>query len=136
MAVAGLACLLSMAPAGYAKDTVKLTFIGPLTGGSSTIGPGGRNSADLALKTRNADPKMLLIDEPSLGLSPLFVKENFRVTQDINARGITILLVEQNARQTLAISDYGYVLSQGRMVAQGPAAELSENVEVQAAYFG
>jgi branched-chain amino acid transport system ATP-binding protein len=83
-----------------------------------------------------ADPKMLILDEPSLGLSPLFVKENFRVISDINKRGMTILLVEQNARQTLAISDYGYVLSQGRLVAQGAAKELSENAEVRAAYFG
>jgi branched-chain amino acid transport system ATP-binding protein len=83
-----------------------------------------------------ADPKMLILDEPSLGLSPLFVKENFRVISDINKRGMTVLLVEQNARQTLAISDYGYVLSQGRLVAQGTAQDLSQNAEVRAAYFG
>lgn len=83
-----------------------------------------------------ASPKILILDEPSLGLSPLFVKENFRVISDINQRGMTILLVEQNARQTLAISDYGYVLSQGRLVAQGSANELATNAEVQAAYFG
>lgn len=83
-----------------------------------------------------ANPKMLILDEPSLGLSPLFVKENFRVIRDINQRGMTILLVEQNARQTLAISDYGYVLSQGRLVAHGPAQDLTENAEVRAAYFG
>ncbi|HWL29315.1 MAG TPA: ATP-binding cassette domain-containing protein, partial [Burkholderiaceae bacterium] len=83
-----------------------------------------------------ADPKMLILDEPSLGLSPLFVKENFRVISDINKRGMTVLLVEQNARQTLAISDYGYVLSQGRLVAQGTAQDLAENAEVRAAYFG
>jgi branched-chain amino acid transport system ATP-binding protein len=79
---------------------------------------------------------MLILDEPSLGLSPLFVKENFRVISDINKRGMTVLLVEQNARQTLAISDYGYVLSQGRLVAQGTAQDLSQNAEVRAAYFG
>lgn len=82
------------------------------------------------------NPKMLILDEPSLGLSPLFVKENFRVIKDINQSGITILLVEQNARQTLAISDYGYVLSQGRLEAHGSAQELSENAQVRAAYFG
>lgn len=83
-----------------------------------------------------AHPKMLIIDEPSLGLSPLFVKENFRIISEINQLGITVLLVEQNARQTLAISDYGYVLAQGRLVAQGSAQELSENAAVRAAYFG
>ncbi len=83
-----------------------------------------------------ADPKLLVIDEPSLGLSPLYVKENFRVIKHINELGISVLLVEQNARQTLAISHYGYVLSQGRVVAQGSARELSENDEVRSAYFG
>lgn len=82
------------------------------------------------------NPKMLILDEPSLGLSPLFVKENFRVISDINQSGMTILLVEQNARQTLAISDYGYVLSQGRLEAHGSAKELGENAQVRAAYFG
>lgn len=83
-----------------------------------------------------ADPKLLVIDEPSLGLSPLYVKENFRVIKHINELGISVLLVEQNARQTLAISHYGYVLSQGRVVAQGSARELSDNDEVRSAYFG
>ncbi len=83
-----------------------------------------------------AQPKLLIIDEPSLGLSPLYVKENFKVIQQINALGMTVLLVEQNARQTLAISHHGYVLSQGRVVAQGSAEELAGNDEVRSAYFG
>ena len=62
-------------------------------------------------------PKLLLIDEPSLGLSPLLVKENFNIIRQINERGITVFLVEQNMHQTLAISHYGYVLSKGRVVA-------------------
>ena len=60
-------------------------------------------------------PKLLLIDEPSLGLSPLLVKENFNIIRQINERGITVFLVEQNMHQTLAISHYGYVLSKGRV---------------------
>ena len=83
-----------------------------------------------------AEPKLLVIDEPSLGLSPLYVKENFQVIKQINALGITVLLVEQNARQTLAISHHGYVLSQGRVVAQGTAQTLAENDQVRSAYFG
>lgn len=83
-----------------------------------------------------AKPRLLVIDEPSLGLSPLYVKENFRVIQNINSLGITVLLIEQNARQTLAIAHHGYVLSQGRVVAQGSAQDLRENNEVRAAYFG
>jgi branched-chain amino acid transport system ATP-binding protein len=81
-------------------------------------------------------PKLLLIDEPSLGLSPLLVKENFNIIRQINERGITVFLVEQNVHQTLAISHYGYVLSKGRVVAQGTPAELADRSEVREAYFG
>jgi len=83
-----------------------------------------------------AAPRMLLIDEPSLGLSPLFVAQNFAVIRRINEHGITVLLVEQNAHQTLAIAHRGYVLSQGRVVAEGSAAQLRDNEEVRQAYFG
>ena len=81
-------------------------------------------------------PKLLLIDEPSLGLSPRLVKENFNIIRSINERGITVLLVEQNVHQTLAISHYGYVLSKGRVVARGAPTELSARQEVRDAYFG
>jgi branched-chain amino acid transport system ATP-binding protein len=81
-------------------------------------------------------PKLLLIDEPSLGLSPLFVKENFNVIRQINERGITVLLVEQNVHQTLAISHFGFVLSKGRVATSGTPSELAAREEVRAAYFG
>jgi branched-chain amino acid transport system ATP-binding protein len=81
-------------------------------------------------------PKLLLIDEPSLGLSPLLVKDNFETIKRINARGISVFLVEQNVHQTLAISHYGYVLARGRVVAQGTPAELADRSEVREAYFG
>jgi branched-chain amino acid transport system ATP-binding protein len=81
-------------------------------------------------------PKLLLIDEPSLGLSPLLVKENFRIIREINARGITIFLVEQNVHQTLAIAHYGYVLAKGRVVASGTPDALAQRSEVREAYFG
>jgi branched-chain amino acid transport system ATP-binding protein len=80
-------------------------------------------------------PKLLLIDEPSLGLSPLLVKENFNIIRQINERGITVFLVEQNMHQTLAISHYGYVLSKGRVVAAGTPSELAGRQEVREAYF-
>jgi branched-chain amino acid transport system ATP-binding protein len=83
-----------------------------------------------------AEPKLLLLDEPSLGLSPLLVKENFAIIRRINERGITVFLVEQNVHQTLAIAHFGYVLSQGRIVASGPARELAANADVHKAYFG
>ena len=81
-------------------------------------------------------PKLLLIDEPSLGLSPLLVKDNFNIIRQINEQGITVFLVEQNVHQTLAIADFGYVLSKGRIVAAGSAEELAGTKEVQEAYFG
>lgn len=81
-------------------------------------------------------PKLLMLDEPSLGLSPLFVKENFNIIQRINDAGTTIFLVEQNVHQTLAIADYGYVLSKGRVVAEGTPDDLRQTKEVLEAYFG
>ncbi|MGP0091278.1 MAG: ABC transporter ATP-binding protein [Xanthobacteraceae bacterium] len=81
-------------------------------------------------------PKLLLIDEPSLGLSPLLVKENFNIIRGINARGITVFLVEQNVHQTLEIAHFGYVLSKGRVVAAGTPGELAGRPEVREAYFG
>jgi branched-chain amino acid transport system ATP-binding protein len=81
-------------------------------------------------------PRLLLLDEPSLGLSPMLVKENFNIVRRINEQGITIFLVEQNVHQTLAIADYGYVLSKGQVVAAGTATELSQTTEVHQAYFG
>ena len=81
-------------------------------------------------------PRLLLIDEPSLGLSPLLVKENFATIRRIAESGVTVFLVEQNVHQTLAISHYGYVLAQGKVVAAGTPAELSANEDVRAAYFG
>jgi branched-chain amino acid transport system ATP-binding protein len=81
-------------------------------------------------------PRLLLIDEPSLGLSPLLVKENFNIIRAINERGITVFLVEQNVHQTLAIAHYGYVLSKGRVVAAGTPGELADRKEVREAYLG
>ncbi len=81
-------------------------------------------------------PKLLLIDEPSLGLSPRLVKENFNIIKQIKERGITVFLVEQNVHQTLAISQHGYVLSKGRVAASGMPADLAIRPEVREAYFG
>ena len=81
-------------------------------------------------------PRLLLIDEPSLGLAPILVKENFNIVRKIQERGITVFLVEQNVHQTLAVAHYGYVLAKGRVVAAGTPDELATHREVQAAYFG
>jgi branched-chain amino acid transport system ATP-binding protein len=81
-------------------------------------------------------PRLLLLDEPSLGLSPKLVQTIFQVIRDISARGTTILLIEQNARQALAVASRGYVLEVGRIAHAGPAAELAASEAVRAAYLG
>jgi branched-chain amino acid transport system ATP-binding protein len=81
-------------------------------------------------------PKLLLLDEPSLGLSPLLVQTIFEVIRDISSRGTTILLIEQNARQALAVAARGYVLEVGRIAHSGPAADLAASEAVRAAYLG
>jgi branched-chain amino acid transport system ATP-binding protein len=83
-----------------------------------------------------ATPKLLLIDEPSLGLAPLVVKKIFEVIKEIHQRGTNVLLVEQNARLALKIADRGYVLSTGEIVLTGPAPSLQSDPMVQAAYLG
>lgn len=81
-------------------------------------------------------PKLLILDEPSLGLAPLIVKQIFSIIREIRTLGLAVLLVEQNARQALQVADYAYVFEVGRAVLSGPAQELSTNPEVQKAYLG
>jgi len=81
-------------------------------------------------------PKLLLLDEPSLGLAPLIVQKIFAVIRELNARGIAILLVEQNAKQALKLAQRGYVLESGQITLSGPAAELLNDKRVQDAYLG
>jgi branched-chain amino acid transport system ATP-binding protein len=83
-----------------------------------------------------AAPRLLLLDEPSLGLSPKVTEEVFARVQDIRARGVTVLIVEQNVVDGLSISDRGYVIENGRVTLQGAAAELLRNDQVRAAYLG
>ncbi|MBI1800802.1 MAG: ABC transporter ATP-binding protein [Chloroflexi bacterium] len=81
-------------------------------------------------------PKLLMLDEPSLGLAPVLVSEVFRIVQDINREGVTILLVEQNTQHALAIASRAYVLETGRVVMSGSGAELLNNPQVREAYLG
>ncbi len=83
-----------------------------------------------------ARPRLLLLDEPSLGLAPLIVQLVFRIIADIRARGTTVLLVEQNAHMALSVADRGYVLETGSLQMSGRAADLSGNAEIRAAYLG
>ena len=101
---------------------------GTLSGGEQQMLAIGR-----ALMAR---PKMLLLDEPSMGLSPLLVGEIFNIIQDVNKSGVTVLLVEQNAKMALEIANRAYVLETGRVVMQGEASQLADNEEVKKAYLG
>ena len=101
---------------------------GTLSGGEQQMLAIGR-----ALMTR---PKLLMLDEPSMGLAPILVEQIFSITQDINRQGTTILLVEQNARMALGVANRGYVLQTGRIVRSGPGPALLEDEEVRKAYLG
>lgn len=101
---------------------------GTLSGGEQQMLAMGR-----ALMSR---PKVLLLDEPSMGLSPIFVQEIFHIIQKLNEGGTTVLLVEQNARMALSIADYAYVLETGTISLEGTGAELASSEEVQKAYLG
>jgi len=81
-------------------------------------------------------PRLLLLDEPSMGLAPLLVREIFKTLKMLNEKGLTILLVEQNARQALQIADFAYVMENGKIVLIGPSAELLDNPKVIEAYLG
>lgn len=101
---------------------------GTLSGGEQQMLAVGR-----ALMSK---PKMILMDEPSMGLSPLLVKEIFSIIKEVNKKGITILLVEQNAKMALAISNRAYVLETGRISIEGSAKELLDDARVKKAYLG
>ena len=83
-----------------------------------------------------AGPRMLMLDEPSLGLAPILVEEMFRVIEEINRQGVTVLLVEQNTEHALALAHRGFVLESGRVVLYGTGAELLANQRVREAYLG
>lgn len=103
-------------------------FGGTLSGGEQQMLAIGR-----AMMAR---PQLMLLDEPSMGLAPLVVQQIFDVVKDINKMGTTVLLVEQNARKALQIADYAYVMETGKIVMEGPAAEVAGNSDVMAAYLG
>jgi branched-chain amino acid transport system ATP-binding protein len=97
---------------------------------------GGEQQMVAVARGLMAEPKVLMLDELSLGLSPRLTISLFEVLQKLRKEGLTMLLVEQNVRLALAVSDYAYVLSEGRTVLAGPAAEVERNDQVQRAYLG
>ncbi len=133
----------SLAPAAKAKrkETMEWVFglfprlrerrkqaAGTLSGGEQQMAAIGRGLMAL--------PKLLMFDEPSLGLAPILVQDVFEIVKRINKEGVTILLVEQNVRQTLALCDRAYVLENGRVVLQGTGKELMADNHVKEAYLG
>ena len=101
---------------------------GTLSGGEQQMVAMGR-----ALMSR---PRLLLMDEPSMGLSPALVQQNFRIIKEVHESGVSVLMVEQNANMALSIADRGYVLSTGQIVLEGPASELLKSEDLKRAYLG
>ena len=97
---------------------------------------GGEQQMLAVARALMSRPKLMMMDEPSLGLSPIFVNEIFNVINTIRARGVTILLIEQNANMALRTADYGYVMDTGEITIAGTGEELSGNEQVKKAYLG
>ena len=97
---------------------------------------GGQQQMLAVARGLMARPKLLMLDEPSLGLAPIIVQQLFAVIRDLQQRGMTILLVEQNAHMALSVAHRGYVLETGKLIVEGRPAELLDNEEVRAAYLG
>jgi branched-chain amino acid transport system ATP-binding protein len=97
---------------------------------------GGEQQMLAIARALMARPRVMLMDEVSLGLMPIYVDETFRVIEDLHRQGVTILLVEQNARKALAAADRGYVLETGEIVLSGPSRDLATNPQVKKAYLG
>ena len=130
----------SRADAGIAEDRERVFSLFPrlkerLTQVAGTLSGGEQQMLAIG-RALMARPRLLLLDEPSMGLAPVLVEQIFATIADINRLGTTILLVEQNAAMALSIAHRGYVLETGSVVLTGSAAELSENADVRRAYLG
>src|SRR5206468_2614781 len=120
---------------GAGKTTTLRTILGTARPRRGSVTFGGQR-LDTLSTDRMARPTLLLLDEPSMGLAPILVETIFRIIQDINRQGTTILLVEQNARMALGVAHRGYVMQTGRIVLQAAAAELLRSDLVRKTYLG
>ena len=127
-------------PAAFRQEFDRLMALFPILAeradqAAGTLSGGEQQQLAIA-RSLMARPRLLLLDEPSLGLAPLIVERIFELIGELRRRGLTILLVEQNAAQALGAADRAYVLSQGRVAASGTAAEIAADTDLEAIYFG
>jgi branched-chain amino acid transport system ATP-binding protein len=125
---------------GIEKDLQRLLALFPrlrerLDGAAGNLSGGEQQMLAIA-RALMAQPRLLLLDEPSMGLAPLLVEDIFRTLQELNSRGLTILLVEQNVRQALKIADCAYVMETGQIVLSGPSSDLRRDSRLVEAYLG
>jgi branched-chain amino acid transport system ATP-binding protein len=126
--------------AGIAADLKSVLALFPrlkerIEGAAGNLSGGEQQMLAIA-RALMARPRLLLLDEPSMGLAPLLVQEIFKTLGELNERGLTIFLVEQNARQALKIAHYAYVMENGKIVLSGPSAEMLKNPRIIQAYLG